>query len=122
VLSGLKEEIIKLDRLLDYKFLKKNILHPAVKIALANNAIDETETRVLELAIEKQNIQNADIAALFPRKGQTTISRLISNLKEKRLLEGETGKSRKYHIRIRDSVLLRGVIKQLGDHGFIAFE
>jgi Fic family protein len=122
VLSGLKEEIIKLDRLLDYAFLKKNILHPAVKIALKSHAIDETDARVMELAIEKQTIRNEDIAALFPRKSRPTVSRIISSLKEKRLLEGETDQSRKYHIRIRDSVLLRGVIKQLGDHGFIPFE
>ena len=122
VLSGLKEEIIKLDRLLDYKFLKKNILHSAVKIVWKSNAIDETEARVMELAVEKQTIRNEDIAALFPRKSPATITRVISSLKEKRLLEAETDKSRKYHIRIRDSVLLRGVIKQLGDHGFIPFE
>ena len=122
VLSGLKDEIMKLDRLLNYTFLKRNILHPAVKFALGNNSIDETESRIIELAIEKQKIQNADISDLFPRKSPATISRLISNLKERRLLEGETNTSRKYHVRIRDSVLLRGVIKQLGDHGFITFE
>lgn len=99
VLSGLSEEIEKLDKLLDYGFLKDKILLPAIRNAYEYRHITEKEKAVLDLVIQKQIAEAKDIKTLFPDIHETSVSRYIKELKEKNLLvpAGEEN-SRKYLI------------------------
>lgn len=120
VLRGLKDEIEKIDRLLDYDYLKKEILLPATAYSLERRYVTDTEYRIMKRAIEKQVIQASDLKEIFPGKYASDISRNIGRLKEKKMLVPTREGARKYMIRFDNNFLLRSIIKLLGDKGFIA--
>lgn len=119
VLKGLKEEIEKIDKLLDYKYLQKEILTPAIGHALDLKYITAIEAKILRKVIEKQLIQAADVKEFFVGKANTEISRQLRRLINKKMLMAENVGARKYVIRFDNNYLLRGIIKQLGDKGFL---
>jgi len=119
VLKGLKDEIEKIDRLLDYKFLKEEILLPMIAYSLERQYITENESKILNRVVEKKIVQSADLEDLFPGKLKSEISRQIRKLIEKKMLVPiETGK-RKYVICFDNNYLLRGIIKMLDIKGFL---
>ena len=123
VLSGLSEEIEKLDKLLDYAFLRDKILLPAIANAHEYRQITDKEKVILDLVAKKMVIEAKDVKTLFPDLHETNISRYIRDLKEKKLLIPEWGEnSRKYLIGFWNSALLRGIIHVLREEGFITLE
>lgn len=119
VLKGLKEEIEKIDKLLDYNFLKTEILIPSIDFSLDRKVITPIEAKMLKVVIEKQVMQNADLEHLFKGKSKSEISRQIKLLQEKKMLTTEKESLRKYVLRFDNNYLLRGVITILGEKGFL---
>ena len=119
VLSGLKNEIEKIDKLLDYSYLSKEILVPSVDFALDRKVITSVEADILLVAIRKEVFQASDIQHLLKDKIPAARSRFIRQLREKRLIEPENHNSRKHVINFRNSYLLRGIIKMLDEKGFL---
>lgn len=119
VLKGLKDEIQKIDKLLDYTFLQKEILFPAINYSLERAYITEIESKILKLVIEKQVIQANNLSGIFEGKEKSEVSRQIKKLIEKKMLVPESKGKRKYVIRFDNNYLLRSVIKILGEKGFL---
>lgn len=119
VLKGLKTEIEKVDKLLDYRYLSKNILEVAVKHSHERKLITNIERFVLNIAIEKQVIQQSDIRHLFPGKDASQVSRVIKKLVNENILKTEHEKARKYILNFQNNYLLRGIIKALDAEGFL---
>jgi Fic family protein len=122
VLSGLKIEIEKVDKLTDYSYLSKNILLPAIDYSLDRKVINETEAGVLRVAVKANNgfgFQAKDINNLFPGKYMSHISRYISQIKEKHLITPKKKGSRSYLINFQNNYLIRGVIKMLDQNNFL---
>ncbi len=119
VLGGLKSEIEKIDRLLDYKYLASTILHPAIRFSRERQVITDTESKILKVAVEKQVFQASDIKKLFPGKISAEISRMLRKLREKKMIVSEKQNSRKYIISFGNNFLLRGIITALGQNGFL---
>ncbi len=119
VLKGLKEEIEKIDKLLDYDFLKKEILIPAINHSLDRKHITEVESKILRRVAELQIIQAAHVKEFFSGKTDTEISRQIRKLIDKKMLAPEKEGTRKYVLRFDNNYLLRGIIKSLGEKGFL---
>lgn len=119
VLKGLKEEIEKIDKLLDYSFLKKEILLPAIGHAQERKFITETETKILRKTIDRQIIQAADIKEFFKGKADAEVSRQIRRLIDKQMLQPEQEGARKYILRFDNGFLLRSIIKALDNKGFL---
>lgn len=119
VLRGLKDEIEKIDRLLDYNYLKNEILLPAIQYSEERKFVTDVEAKVLKIAVEKQVIQATDLKGIFAGKKASEISRNIGRLKDKKMLMPKREGTRKYVIRFDNNFLLRGIIKLLGDKGFL---
>jgi len=119
VLQGLKEEVEKIDKLLDYEVLRKEILLPAIEYSAERQYITVLEARVLKKAIDKKVIKASDLKEIFPGRQSAEISRQIRKLVEKQMLVSEKDSPRKYIIRFDNSYLLRGIIKMLGEQGFL---
>jgi Fic family protein len=119
VLSGFRIEMEKIDRLLDYEYLKKEILLPALAFSRERQFITNLEAVILRKAIEKQVIQAADIREYFPGKDNAIISRQIKGLIGKRMLIPLYDGARKYVVGFSNNFLLRGIIKSLGDRDFL---
>lgn len=122
VLKGLKEEIEKVDKLMDYDYLKKEILIPAINISLERKIISENESEILKRTIEHQLIQNSDLQDLFKGKQASEVSRQIKKLKDKKMLISESENSRKYVLRFDNNYLLRGIIQMLNEKGFLPIQ
>lgn len=120
VLTGLKEEIEKIDKLLDYDFLKKEILIPTISYSLERKYITEVEGKILKKAVDIQVIQAADVKEFFAGKADSEVSRQIRKLIDKKMLSPEKEGARKYVLRFDNSYLLRSVMKSLGEKGFLS--
>jgi Fic family protein len=119
VLRGLRDEIEKIDRLLDYDYLKNEILLPAIRYSQERKFVTDIEMKILKIAVEKQVMQAADIKSIFEGKKPSEISRNIGRLKDKKMLMPIEEGTRKYVMRFDNNFLLRGIIKLLGDKGFL---
>lgn len=119
VLKGLREEIEKIDRLLDYTVLREDILIPAIRYSLDRQYITDTEARVLQRVTEKQVVQAGDVKDIFPGKASAEVSRQLRRLIEKKMLAPVKEGTRKYIIRFDNSYLLRSVIQVLGEKNFL---
>ena len=122
VLTGLKEEIEKVDKLTDYPYLSKNILLPAINFSLDRKVINDTEASILKIALKANNgqgFQAKDVKSVFQGKHMSHVSRYIGRMKEKRLIASITKNSRKYLIDFQNNYLFRGVIKMLDNNNFL---
>jgi Fic family protein len=119
VLKGLKEEIEKIDKLLDYNFLKKEILLPAINHSLERKYVTDTEAKILKKAADLQVIQASDIKEFFAGKADAEISRQIRKLIDKKILANEKEGARKYVMRFDSNYMLRSIIKSLAEKGFL---
>jgi Fic family protein len=119
VLSGLKNEINKIDRLLDYNYLAQKILLPTLDFALDRKYITEIEYKILSVVVKKQVMQAGDLKLVLPNKLPAEISRIIRRLKEKKMLQPEKENARKYVLKFESNYLLRGIIEMLDREGFL---
>lgn len=117
VLHGLKEEIEKIDKLLDYEYLAKEILGPTINYSIEKQYITEIESKILRRTIEMRTMKSNDLKDIFSGKHPAEISRQIKKLVDKKMLQKVN--SRTYVISFGHSYLLRGVIKVLGEKGFL---
>jgi Fic family protein len=120
VLSGLKKEISKIDKLRDYKYLKENILDKALKHAFDRKLINKKEKEVLVIAINKKEFQARDIKHLFEEGlAHTEISRFLRKMREDKLIVPIEEKARKYAINISNGYLLRGIMRAFDENNFL---
>ncbi len=119
MLAGLKRELEKTDKLADYDYLEKQILSPAITYCREKNIINENESMILQLAITKMEIANADIRGILVRKDISEISRMIRALLDKGFLSPTTANKRKYIINFEGNPLVRGIVYALGEAGFL---
>ena len=123
VLSWLRKETEKLDKLLDYGFLKSRILAPAIRNAKEHRLLTDKEEKILLVALDNGVIQASHIKDIFPDVHGVQISRYIKAMKEKGFLMPEWAESgRKYLISFSNNPLLRWVIQSLQEEGFIAIK
>lgn len=119
VLKGLKEEIEKIDKLTDYDYLRKEILMPTISHSLERKYITDVEAKILRKVIDIQVVQAGDLKEFFAGKHSAEVSRQIKKLIDKKMLVPEKEGARKYILRFDNNYLLRGVIKALGEKGFL---
>ncbi len=119
VLSGLKNEIEKIDKLMSYDYLRKEVLLPAVHYSLERQYITDVEAKMLRRAVERQVIQASDVQDILPDKSPSEISRHIRKLLDNQMLQPEKENARKYVIRFDNNFLLRGIIHALDKKGFL---
>ena len=118
MLAGLRIEIEKIDKLLDYDYLLNTILIPTINDASERGYINETEYKVLKVAIQKQIFQASDVADVLGKNGPE-VSRIIRSLKDKNMLMPVQENARKYFPLFNNSKLIRSIITKLDENGFL---
>jgi Fic family protein len=121
VLSGLKEEIEKIDRLLDLKYMTNVFLLPALSFSLEREHITKREYEILSVVVKNKDmtIKSSDLAVIIGQESSVQRSRIIKRLKDKEMLKAVPGKSRVYTIGFVNNYLLRGVFYILEKNGFV---
>lgn len=121
VLTGLRDEIKKIDRLLDISFMTTNILLPALAFSKDRKFITDREHGILRALVMNKGmtIKSADIERVTGEASAVQRSRIIAGLKEKGMLQPVTERGRIYEIGFMNNYLLRGVMAVLANEGFV---
>jgi Fic family protein len=121
VLGGLKNEIEKIDRLLDLKYITEIILLPALKYSAERQLITKREFDILSALVrhEQMLLKSADLDVIIGEESAVQRSRILKRLKDKKMLITVPGKSRVYTIGFINSYLLRGIFYVLEQNGFV---
>jgi len=121
VLEGLREEIEKIDRLLDLKYITETILIPSLSYALERKLITEREFSILTALVKSKSmsVKSSDLDVIIGKESPVQRSRILKRLKDKEMLRPVPGKSRVYTIGFINNYLLRGIFYVLEKNGFV---
>jgi len=120
-LSGLRNEVKKIDSLLNKEYVQNKILFPALKFALSNKHITEREYKILkylvsqdEMLIKSEELDKIGIT------GSVNKSRVMARLRDKNIVHPIKKGGRIYTISFVNNILLRGVVETLTKEGFVS--
>jgi len=119
VLSGIRDELQKVDKLTKYDYLRDEILKPALAHAKSRRLITAQEEVVLATAIAKKEFKAADLDAVLPALSQRQRTYLLSKLLAAQMIRPVREGARSYTLNFSNNYLLRGVIHALEQKGFI---
>ncbi len=120
-LTGLRDDLRRMDRLADYQVVKEEVLIPAFKHPMFDRVFSDHDRLIIDVAIEKQIFQAGDIRLLFPQKNASEISKMLKWLKEKEWIVPLDENSRKYAINFHNKYLVKFIVSKLEKAGFIPF-
>ena len=120
-LLGLKNEIEKIDSLLQRSFTRDKILLPTIKFALEREYITKQEYEILSVLVKNKEmiIKSTELDA-FGIKTSQQKSYVMQKMRDKKMVMSLKKGGRIYTINFANNYLLRGVIQALKDNGFIA--
>ncbi len=120
-LTGLKNEIEKIDSLLDKDYVEEEILLPMLKNARDNEHITDMELKILIYLISTEDMSmKAEELSILGIKDSKKKSFTMRKLKEKKIIHPLTEGGRIYTINFANNYLLRGIMKVLNDKGFVS--
>ena len=119
VLSGISVELKKVDQLTKHVFLSAKILYPAIDFSSERGLINSLESKVLKRAVELGTIKAGDLRTILPNLKPAQVTYQIGKLLDRGLLQPMEEGARSYTAKFSNSYLIRGVIKSLGEQGFI---
>lgn len=120
-LLGLKNQIEKIDSLMDHDYTCDKILLPSLRIALDRQHITQQEFDILSFAVKAKDmtIKSADLGK-FGFKTSQQKSYAMQKLRDKGMVRAIEDGGRIYTIRFANNYLLRSVIQTLTENGFVA--
>jgi len=120
-LSGLKNEIEKIDTLLNVEYVRDKLLLPALKFALDKRVVNKLENEILQYLVRQDDMTiRATELDKFGISSSHQKSRMIKKLKQEKLIIATKEGGRIYTINFYKSPILRGVVKELDNNGFVA--
>lgn len=119
VLSGVRDELKKVDRLADYQYLQSKILLPAVAHARQRQLVTAQEEAVLAATIKAGVVKAGNLEAVLPGLSVHQRTYQIRKLVDNGMLQPIKPGARQYTIGFAHNMLLRGVVRSLSDEGFI---
>ena len=119
VLSGIRDELAKVDQLTQYDFLKKTVLFPALEYGRTRGLITLMEEKVLRRSVEIGTFKSSDFGELFPDLTERQRAYQLKKLVDSHMLQPVRPNSRTYTINFVNNELIRGVMKILVEKGFV---
>lgn len=120
-LFGLKNELEKIDSLLDKNYVQKKVLDPTIKFALDRGNINKMEYDILSYLIGKDEmcIKSEELSK-FGINNSKRKSLVMAKLRNTNIIHPITERGRIYTINFANSYLLRGILKTLDNEGFVS--
>ena len=119
MLTGVRDELNKVDQLANYRHLQSKVLMPALAYARQRQLITAQEEAVLAATIKAKVVKAGDLAAAMPGLNATQRTYQVRKLVDSGMLCPIKPGARQYSIGFAHNMLLRGVIRALTDEGFI---
>ena len=120
VIGGIAGEMKKVERLLDYDYLKDSILIPAIKTCASRGELSSDEGKVLMLAATKQIISASDVSGSLKSLTYQTVLRRMKKLRDRGLLNPSIHVRKSYRLHFSDNALMRSIVSQLRHEGFFS--
>lgn len=120
-LLGLKNEIEKIDSLLDVWYVRTKLLIPTLSFALEHQYITNDEYKILHLLVCNENIdlKSEELWKLWITNSVKK-SRMVARLRNKKMIEPTKSNGRIYSINFFNSYLLRWMIDSLKKNWFVS--
>lgn len=120
MLSGLADEVRKIDKLLDGDFTKKQIILPAIDYVFEKQRISQMEKDMLVVCVQKDVVGASDFRHLFPANvSHVNVSQAIKKLRDQDLIAPISKNARKYTLCMNRNPLTVGILKKLDENGFL---
>ena len=120
-LLGLKNEIEKIDSLLNMNYVREKILIPAINFAFERQNITQREYKVLKYLIQKEAVLiKSEELSKIGIKSSIQKARAMKTLREKKMVNPIKKNGRIYTINFINNYLLRGAIDSLDKQGFVS--
>ena len=119
VLTGLNNEIRKIDNLLEYDYVIEKIFRPALREAERKKIIDVQDYKVLDLAVANQEFKTTQLNQIFKGKSSVALSRIVKSLRDRQLLLPVSENSRTYVFCFINNDMMREVMRALDKEGFL---
>lgn len=111
VLSGITREFKKVEHLMNFEFVKKNILLTAIKGAYAHNKIEENHYKILMCIYHMEHFKSGDTESL--KLNASYKSRIIKDMLKIGLIHPTKDGGRLYQVNYSHPQLMYGVLKAL---------
>ena len=120
-LFGLKNELEKIDSLLNKNYVQKKILSPTIKFAIERGNINKLEYDILSYLINKDNMfMKSEELSKFGINNSKRKSMIMAKLRNIKIIRPISEGGRIYTINFANSYLLRGIIYTLEQEGFVS--
>lgn len=119
VLSGMLDELQKVDKLTNAEYLTSHILMPALHYARQRELITQQEEQLLLATARAGIVKAGDLKVATPDMTDSQRTYQIRKLVERKMLSPIHEGARQYTVGFSNSYLMRGVIRALSAEGFI---
>lgn len=119
VLTGICDEISKVNRLLDHTYLSTYLLKPAIAQGRDRGVINKVEETVLNMGVEKQSFKAKDLASVLPMLTSRQRTHIIAKLKASGMIMPIQKNKREYFVSFNNNYLMRSLILMLVKESFI---
>lgn len=120
VLTGILDELTKVDQLTDFNYLRNKILTPALAYAKERELITAQEENILHIAAKMGVAKAGDLVEAMPELNAAQRTYQIKKLVERKMLQPVSDGARQYTFGFSNNYLMRGVIRALTAEGFIS--
>lgn len=119
VLTGVCDEISKVNKLLDHGYLSVNVLKPAIAMGRDRGLVNKNEEAVLKMGVEKQSFKASDVAGVLPKLTSRQRTHMITKLKSNGMIRPLKEHGREYFVSFNNNYLMRSLIIMLEKENFI---
>jgi len=119
VLTGICEEISKVNKLLDHDYSAAKVLIPALARGRTRGLISKQEESILKIGITNRRLKASDIKRVLPRLNSRQRTHIINKLKSIGLIIPIRENGREYFVNFNNKYLMRSLIEVLEQENFI---
>lgn len=119
VLTGILEEVTKVNKLLDFDYLYQNILVPTINLGIERGYLNKDEAKVLNIGIKKQKFKASELGESLEGLTSRQRTHLISKMKDSGFIRPLKTNGRTYCVSFMNNFLMRSLIQVLEKENFI---
>ena len=113
VLAGFLDEVTKVNQLLDFNYLRSQILLPTIAYGRDRGLLNDDEVKILNTGLTLQSFTSRDLDPLFKGLSARQKAHRISKLKDAGFLTAMPENPRTYYINFSNGALMRGMVLSL---------
>jgi|TARA_B110000211_G_scaffold10865_1_gene11432 Fic family protein len=119
VLTGILDEVIKVNKLLDFDYLYQKILVPTISLGIERGYLNQEEAKVLNIGIKKQKFKANELGEALDGLTLRQRTHLISKMKDSGFIRPLSENGRIYCVSFMNNFLMRSLIQVLEREHFI---